>query len=324
MWAERWQDPNRLLFLNMGLGQDSAAIAILYCQGRLPDWFYKLKAYFVFADTGAEAPPTYQWAREHFIPYLWRHGLELHWLAPGSRYHRTRPSANHPDGRLLLDIRTTYMSDKHPSFPMLGSGGRCTQTHKQGVLARFREERRLQWCGRTAIEQTRAGYQDVVVIGIAADETQRALPSPSKNYRIVYPLIDLGMDRAACRRVIEAAGLPVTVKSGCLCCPFMPIWQHVWVYWRYPEEFTRNEAMEDLCNRDRAGRGLEPVYMVHSAGLPLRLAVERWIREHPGVTAGDLDRWLIERECYSVHWGRQRDPNQLRFDLESGSVSSVA
>ena len=315
---DRDLNPDELLFINMGLGQDSGAIAVLYCEGKLPAWYYDYRVYFVFSDTGAEAPPTYEWTETHLIPYLRQHGHELHWLKPGSRYHHTAPTPNYPEGRVLQDIRTTYMADKHPSFPMLGSGGRCTETHKQNVLARFRDEKRREWCGRMAAEQTRAGFQDIVVVGIAADETERALPSPAKNYRIEYPLIDLGLDRAACRKVIADAGLPVPIKSGCLCCPFSPVWQHWWVLNRYPEEFARNEAMENLANQDRAARGLAPVYMLHSMKLPLRQAVEKWHEQNPTITVDDLDRWLVEREVCAVNWKRQQrvDPNQITFALD--------
>ena len=38
-------------------------------------------------------------------------------------------------------------------------------------------------------------------------------------FAYAYPLMDWGMDRAACERSIRAAGLPVPVKSACFFCP---------------------------------------------------------------------------------------------------------
>ena len=35
-----------------------------------------------------------------------------------------------------------------------------------------------------------------------------------------WPLIELGLNRAACKTLIERAGLPVPGKSSCLACPY--------------------------------------------------------------------------------------------------------
>lgn len=65
-----------------------------------------------------------------------------------------------------------------------------------------------------------------VALGISVDEIQRAKPGidprePTQNR--TYPLLDLGMRRNDCRKVIEEAGLPVPDKSACFFCPFHDI-----------------------------------------------------------------------------------------------------
>lgn len=317
MESKAYPNQDEIMFSNQGLGQDSAAIAVLYVTGRLPPAYYERPPFFVFVDTGAEWEVTYRFGREQLGPYLARHGHELHWLEVGSPYHQTGPSPGYPNGRMLMDIRSQYMADKHPSFPMLGSGGRCTMTHKQGPLARFRNKVRLDLTGRTPHEHQRRGFQDWVIVGIAADETRRALPSPAKHYTIKYPLIELGLTRPDCRKIIAEAGLEIPWKSGCVTCPFQPAWQY-WLHAElYPEDFAITEQMENLCNADRAARGKDPVYILHDINLPLRQAVAKWRADNPDIPIEDVLTWPVERDCYQVHWGKKVDPNQVLFDLES-------
>lgn len=296
--TEGGYDPDRLLFLNMGLGQDSAAIAVLYCEGKLPAEYYTLKPYFVFADTGAEMPETYEWMREHFIPYLERYGHTLHILEPGGKYHHRRT------GRVYPDIRTAFMNAKHPSFPTRKSP-RCTENSKAYPLAAFRDEKRRKWCGRNANQQTRAGFKDWVVIGIAADETHRAHPAPEQNWEARYPLIDLGLDRGACREVIRAAGLAVPMKSGCYLCPFAPVWHYWWLMQKHPQAFAKVEEMEQKAVQDRTDRKLAPNYILGRLG-PVRQAALHWHKKNPTETVETVERRMYDK-AYAVNHGGKAD-----------------
>lgn len=67
-----------------------------------------------------------------------------------------------------------------------------------------------------------------VILGIAKGEEKRASSnesSPSKWMREcinkVYPLIDLGINRKACKDYISSKGFEVPVPSNCILCPFM-------------------------------------------------------------------------------------------------------
>lgn len=313
-----WPEHERV-YLNCGVGQDSMALIVLLVEGRLDPEFYKpgVEVDIVFSDPGDENPLTYAYLEDVLIPYCERNGLEFHWLLPGSRYHVTKPQGGHP-GRVIGDIISTYMADKKPSFPMLGSGGRCTETHKQNVLARFRTARRKH--GWDANQMTRAGYRDVVIVGIAADETSRALPSPSKNYEIVYPLIDMGLTRDGCQKVIEDAGLPLPVKSGCACCPFQPAWAYWWYSQRFPDRFARLAAMEQKhidyrMARRAAGENTEPQYVLHSLKAPLPRAVEIWYSQNRHVTIEMAEGWLYKKH-FSVRWGCSSEVNYLDWGFE--------
>lgn len=47
------------------------------------------------------------------------------------------------------------------------------------------------------------------------------LPDYGDRYDVEYPLREWGLDRAACGRIITAAGLPLPPKSACFFCPAM-------------------------------------------------------------------------------------------------------
>lgn len=321
-WPERYGLPefdahlshDELLFVNVGVGQDSTAIVVLYVLGLLPPWMYRHRVTFAFADTGAEKPETYRYAEDHLGPFLERYGHRLLWLRPGSRYHVTRT------GTVTLGLRETYMRDANPSFPMWNSRARCTSRHKQAVLARLREEIRLDWNGRTAFQQGQAGFRDWVVVGIAAEEAHRVEPTRARNYHCVYPLYAMGLDREDCQRIIRAAGLPVPMKSGCTCCYAAPIWERWWLSQVHPDVFARDVALERAQIENRLARGLKPNYMTLGYDLPLDQAVQRWHEENPQVTVEMVEEWLFTR-----HYSRDDKPrpcrrvpeNQLVFNLDA-------
>ena len=57
-------------------------------------------------------------------------------------------------------------------------------------------------------------------IGISTNESRRAVISSVDFQTKRYPLIEMGLSRDDCERIIAEAGLPVPPKSGCWFCPF--------------------------------------------------------------------------------------------------------
>jgi hypothetical protein len=81
-----------------------------------------------------------------------------------------------------------------------------------------------------------------------ADEENR---KPSREERLdreffayFYPLMEWGMDRAACERSIRAAGLPVPVKSACWFCPASKKHEILWLGRHHPQLLERALAIE--------------------------------------------------------------------------------
>ncbi len=61
-------------WLSYGGGVNSTALAILMIHGRFPEYEpWRI----IFSDTGCEKDETYQFIREHFVPYLEKHGRIL-------------------------------------------------------------------------------------------------------------------------------------------------------------------------------------------------------------------------------------------------------
>lgn len=89
----------------------------------------------------------------------------------------------------------------------------------------------------------------VKLIGIDAGEQHRAIERAGS----VYPLVDLGIDREGCERIIKEAGLPSPGKSGCWHCPFMRVQEILNLARHYPCRFDRIERLEQAATA-KAGK----------------------------------------------------------------------
>ncbi|MFJ7244456.1 hypothetical protein ACIQWA_07365 [Kitasatospora sp. NPDC098652] len=114
-------------------------------------------------------------------------------------------------------------------------------------------------------------------IGISTDEFHRAKDSDVKYTRHTFPLLDLGMSRDDCLKLLAEHGWGSTPKSSCLGCPF-----HGNAQWR---EIRDNSPKEwaDVVEFDAAiragnaranadGRPLLGQAYLHRSRLPLGLA----------------------------------------------------
>lgn len=86
------------------------------------------------------------------------------------------------------------------------------------------------------------------LIGFCKGEENRAKDFCLKT-NVSFPLIELGLDRADCKRVIKEAGLPIPIKSGCYCCPFTKSSGWKWLNRTHPELFDRAVALEKNGSR---------------------------------------------------------------------------
>jgi len=137
--------------------------------------------YIVFSDTGAEWPYTYK-----YLDYIESLGIGLIYLTGGDK------------GMTLIE-----RCKKSKMIPSRMNRW-CTDYWKIQPLRKF--------C--LGFE----GEDLELWIGIDAGEAHRARRKRFKYYR--YPLLDLGIDREACRAAIRKIGWGIPQKSGCYICPY--------------------------------------------------------------------------------------------------------
>ncbi|MBD0688299.1 hypothetical protein [Streptomyces sp. CBMA123] len=114
-------------------------------------------------------------------------------------------------------------------------------------------------------------------IGISTDEFHRAKDSDVKYTRHTFPLLDLGMSRDDCLKLLSEHGWGSTPKSSCLGCPF-----HGNAQWREirdnsPEEWADVVEFDAAIRAGNAranadGRPLLGQAYLHRSRLPLDLA----------------------------------------------------
>jgi hypothetical protein len=249
-----------------GGGIQSTAALVLSAVGALP--FRE----FVFANVGddSEAPGTLAYLDQVAKPYAREHGIRL-----------TEVRKRLRDGTVeTLWGRMTKPGSRSLPIPVRFSGGApahraCTADFKIRVIGR--ELRRRGACALTPA---------TVGIGISVDEIERANTHRAEPYeQIVYPLLDLGLRRSDCARIIRDAGLPVPPKSACWFCPFRR--RESWFALRreQPQLFARAARLEEMLTERRALDGKDPVYLT-DFGRPLQIAIPEGVQTLP-VTNGD-------------------------------------
>ena len=82
-----------------------------------------------------------------------------------------------------------------------------------------------------------------IFLGIDCGEIKRAT-----NNKFKYPLIDLGLDREDCKKIIKEADYPIPNKSGCFFCPFTPFNKWKWLYQNHKDLFEKAIDLEKNCS----------------------------------------------------------------------------
>lgn len=260
------REPNRppMKVVSYGGGVQSTALLVLAARREID---FRT---FLFANVGddSEHPATLAYVREIAIPYAARAGLDVHELKRRRRDGATETlmqRLNRPDTRSIpIPVRMAN-----------GAPGRrnCTADFKIKVVGRWLREH-----GATAEDPAAVG------IGISVDEIHRANRRRREAHEVIeYPLLDLGLRRDDCERIITEAGLPVPPKSSCFFCPFRTVgaWRHQRRH--EPELFAQSVRLEETINRRRAALGRDAVYLTRY-GIPLTQAIPD---ESPG--EGDAD-----------------------------------
>ncbi|MFD6434304.1 phosphoadenosine phosphosulfate reductase [Streptomyces venezuelae] len=245
-----------------GGGWQSTAALVLAARGELD---YRT---FLMANVGddSEHPGTLRYLKHYALPYAAEHGIEMIVL--------DRIMKRTGERRTLYEdlTRPGSRSLKIPVRMSNGAPGTrsCTASFKIKVIGDELKRR-----GATAERPATVG------IGISLDEIERANKRRCEPHeRIEYPLLERGIRRIDCARIIRSAGLPLPPKSACWFCPFKR--PESWHDMRRtePDLFAKACQLEDLLNERRDLLGKDHVYLTRF-GQPLRKAIPEGVDTLP-------------------------------------------
>ncbi len=215
---------------------------------------------FIFANVGerAEHPATLDYVERVAKPYAEVHGIELVEVRRLSRGEPQDLYDSVTDSSSSIDI-PVRMSNGAPG------NRRCTYDFK---IRTIYGELRRRGASRAA--------PATLALGISVDEIHRVRsgidPRQPAQTR-VYPLVDLGLNRNDCQRIIIAAGLPIPQRSACYFCPFHSLDEWRRIKRETPALFDRSVKLERTINDRRDSIGKEHVWLTRFAR-PLDEAVD--------------------------------------------------
>lgn len=123
-------------------------------------------------------------------------------------------------------------------------------------------------------------YPIVLGKGISIDEAQRAKKDTGfAHYQAAYPLIDLGLTRMDCHKIIADAGLPPAPKSSCWFCPYKTkaAWQNL--HDSDPDRFKSAVDLEKLLHARSVALGRGGCYFT-STGTTKSLFLDQVVSPH--------------------------------------------
>lgn len=226
-----------LTVLSFGAGQDSTAILYLLAFNKeFRELYAPGKLIVVQSETGDEHPETY-FHVSRIMAFCREQGIPFTFLEPEMGYHGW-------DG-----LREQYRKNTTVGSKAFASKA-CTGNLKIVPIYNYLEEfvgkgHNLPIGRKQAMIQFSKKFGKVrVLIGIAKGEEKRMLkPGEDKekwkaqSVETVYPLVELGLDRGGCQRLIRAYGKPVPLPSNCMLCHYMSHQELLWLYRKYPADY---------------------------------------------------------------------------------------
>lgn len=245
-----------LRLLSLGAGVQSTAVLLLACEGVIPKFDYAL-----FADTGWEPRAVYAnldrlrtYAESKGIPVrsVSAGNIRIDALDPAHRFVSMPLHALNPDGSRGLARR------------------QCTNEYKIRPLKKAARE----LLGYPHPRRVPRGVYAEQSIGISTDEFTRAKDSGLRFLRNVFPLIELGLDRAACLDYLAERGFADTVKSACVGCPFHGNAGWRWIRDNDPAGWTEAVEFDNAIRHGHPrataqGQPLRGQYFLHRSCAPL-------------------------------------------------------
>ena len=260
-------NPKTIHSVSYGGGVQSTALLVMAARGMID---YPL---FIFANTGddSEHPDSIAYVRDIAIPYGKEHGIEVVEVAK--------------DGPTLRQVAMGEAQATKFPLPFYGENGApmgraCTSDWKIRTVA---NELRRRGCS--------AKNPAHVALGISMDEIQRAkaegYQDPKFKIQILhYPLLQHGMNRHDCIKLIADEGLPEPGKSSCYFCPFhsRDAWQHLRE--TRPDLFEQSVELERRYKERLAEKGRRTQWLT-PAGSRSGMMLDQAINDQPSLFGGD-------------------------------------
>lgn len=243
--------------ISYGGGVQSTAMVVLAAQGVID--FSEA----VIANVGddSESPETIAYVRDIAIPWAAARGVTIHEISRHKRNGEPFPTLLEYHHANVARTGATPLPVKMFAGEKMGgvANRTCTRDWKAKPVSRW-----LKAIGATADNPA------ALALGISTDEIHRANTKHDEPWeRRCFPLLDLGLSRSDCDRIIRDAGLPVPPKSSCWFCPFHP--RESWARIRRdnPARFEAVAALEDEMNEHRERLG-KPSFYWTSRPEPMR------------------------------------------------------
>lgn len=228
---------------SFGGGVQSHAVLALQAQNRL-DVPYDV---FVFSNVGhdSENPDTLNYLNKVTIPFCEEFGIEL---VEVRKTTRGKPET------LYEYIHRVKKSVPIPAYMSNGAPGNrsCTIDFKIRVVNKWVRDQ---------------GYTHAIMgLGLSIDEYQRVRDEKWHEEDGIqkqrhHPLIELGLSRTDCHKIIADMSLPQPPKSSCWFCPFTQRNEWIELKSKRPDLFEKAVALEKHINEKRDAMGRDYIYL---------------------------------------------------------------
>jgi hypothetical protein len=265
----------KLRVLSLGAGVQSSTLALMAARGDIAPFDA-----IIFADTGWESQSVYKWID-------W---LDTQLAAPIVRVKRPGPDL----GQSWLQVvkgDLPHSGTPLPGMFLTGKGlsqFQCSKEFKTRVV--LREIRRMLGLSRgqrgpkgTAVEQA---------LGIDYAEMFRMKESEAPFVKNIFPLVDMRMRRADCKRWMAERQYPEPPRSACIFCPFRSDAEWHDLKQSDPVDFERAARLDEAI---RPGwPGMTGAAFLHRTLRPIR---EIDFTPPPDLFSQSAEEWGTKQDC---------------------------
>lgn len=248
--------------LSFGAGTQSTALALMSCEnamaiGTLPHPEVPIYDHVIICDLGLEAPWVYE--QMHFVRKACeKAGIPFHII----------------DSPLYEDYMRNYGEKRVVSIPWYtlqenGKKGKvrrrfCTLDYKTEKISGY-----VKWEILGYKKGSRLRAEDIKAhtmhIGFSAEEKHRCKENPNPLFINRFPLVELGLDRAANYTYIRDVWGLETRASACSFCPFHKNYFFQYIKENEPEHYRQIVAFDNLLGEKKPHPKMDAVFFMSAS-----------------------------------------------------------